>query len=498
MSVGMKIHNFRIGFATNSSSSHSVVMIPPSVVGKVRGIDESDNEYGWDFFRLVSEEAKLRYLAAQLLTNFIEDEAVRNTIVERIDREVPGYRRMIETRYDLVGEEHSYENDGKIHTYRSRVYPSVDHQSVISLAEYNEEVIDGLIEFFKSPRVVVLGGNDNSPGNDHIKPTGAEDIEAFEVAMTDGESKVRVRREGEYFTFFNSGNGTKARFSFDGAAPDYVKSQAPELVDLKITNYCGKGCNFCYQSSTTEGTHAPFAEVEKALHLLAEMGVFEVAIGGGEPTDHPDFVKIIKLASSLNIRPNFTTLSDRWLEDRAVVSAVMQHVGGIGVSCSDRKGLRLVEAVKKVTNVCWPGPTVMAQHVLGSVPLHVTAEFLEEAFDNRHHVLLLGFKEVGFGAEYTRHDDAATSVFMKLAIDQAKDHRRWPQLSVDTALVDQYPDLTEALGVPDALVTSPEGKFSCYIDAVEGLMGPSSYVEKAAMQPLATTVEDFKRQYACY
>jgi len=71
-------------------------------------------------------------------------------------------------------------------------------------------------------------------------------------------------------------------------------------------------------------------------------------------------------------------------------------------------------------------------------------------------------------------------------------------LSVDTAFVDKNPGLLEALSIPEALVSSPEGKFSCYVDAVEGLMGPSSYIPKQDMTPLAENTEAFIRQFATY
>jgi hypothetical protein len=480
----MKIHNFRVGFATNSSSSHSVVLIPPSEIGHVREIESGEpNHFGWDFFRLATPENKLRYLAAQMFAKIETDIPRQLEIAARFDKEIPGYADEIQRLIDANA--HSWD------------FPSVDHQSVYQIETMSPQFLERMIAFFKSDRVVILGGNDNSDGNAHIMPTGADELEAFNALMTDG-TDVKVREDGPYMILFNTGDGKKTRISFEDGVPDYIKASAPELVDLKITDYCGRGCNFCYQSSTTAGKHAPLDEILRSLDMLAEMEVFEVALGGGEPTDHPDFVTILEAATERGIKPNFTTLSDRWLDDQRVVDAVKANVGGVGVSCSDKKALELARRIKTTVG-SWRGCTVMAQHVLGSVPLTVTAEFLDEAFSTHMPVLLLGFKEVGFGAHYERHDDPIhTPVILKLAMDQAHEKMRWPQLSVDTALVDQYPDLLAALGVPDALVTSPEGKFSCYIDAVEGLMGPSSYVEKTSMDGLAATTDEFKQVFAGY
>ena len=52
----MKIHNIRMGYATNSSSSHSIIVMahPPA--------DEApeDDEFGWSNFTLSSREARSR------------------------------------------------------------------------------------------------------------------------------------------------------------------------------------------------------------------------------------------------------------------------------------------------------------------------------------------------------------------------------------------------------------------------------------------------------
>lgn len=497
----MKIHNFRVGFATNSSSSHSIVMIPPELVGTVKGIyDGPTDSYGWDWFRLVTEEDKMRYLAAQFITKFVTSDGDRDLIVERFEQEVPG----MFDGYDLVGTEKSYTSGGQTHTYMDRSYPSIDHQSVFGLNYVDGPLMDRMIDFFKSPRVVVLGGNDNCDEDDHLLNAvpGADPLKVFNAMMTDGRD-IRLKVEGPYWSLFDPSNGTKTRMSLDTECPDYEKSITPELVDLKITDYCGRGCNFCYQASTTEGLHGSYDDIVRVLDMLSEMNVFEVAIGGGEPTDHPDFARIIRAANDRKIIPNFTTLSDRWLLDDDIMAAVGEFVGGIGVSCSDAKALALVEKIKKNVHAKrpsgrWNGPVISAQHVLGAVPLTVTADFLEKAFESRIPVLLLGFKEVGFGADYARHDDSTTEVVLKLALSNAQQNYHWPQLSVDTALVDQYPDLMSAIGVPEALITSPEGKFSCYVDAVERTMGPSSYIEKVAMNPLAADTEAFKTVYAGY
>lgn len=482
------IHNFRAGFATNSSSSHSVVILPENAKGATDILSyDSPAAFGWEHFRLVTEEQKLRYLAAQLFCSFRNENEKYFEALEPIWNAVDGLKEEFEKSIK--------KDDG----YCYDVY--VDHESVIGL-DTSKESIENMIAFFQSENVAVYGGNDNDdPGFNHPIP-GSVEIDCLQNISKGCEDDYKniFKKENNKWVVFNKETGNKVRFSLtkDEKPSLWKKSETPELVDVKITNYCDRGCNFCYQSSTTEGLHADFDLILDYFSMLSEMKVFEVAIGGGEPTQHPEFAQILHAAKQMNITPNFTTFSDEWLQNPEILEAVMQCVGGIGVSCHDAKGLKLVKNIKEILNPYgWdPRPRVMAQHVLGSVPLDVTAKFIVEAFKEEIPVLLLGYKEVGFGKNYKRHDNSSVSTILKAAVESV--YLSKVSLSVDTALVDTYPDLIEALGAPEALVTSPEGKFSCYIDAVEQKMGPSSYVEAHEMTEMPESVEDFKNIFSTY
>ncbi len=68
-------------------------------------------------------------------------------------------------------------------------------------------------------------------------------------------------------------------------------------------------------------------------------------------------------------------------------------------------------------------------------------------------------------------------------------------LSVDTAFLDRYDHLLDKLEVPTLLRTSPEGKFSMYIDAVTETCGPpSSYCAETLMEPIG----DIHSQFASW
>lgn len=107
----------------------------------------------------------------------------------------------------------------------------------------------------------------------------------------------------------------------------------PTLVDLQVTNRCTMGCPQCYASSGPEGQDMPFEDAAALLRQLADAGVCQLAIGGGEPLLHPDIVSILELCRDLGIVANLTTtgigLSPR------VLDALASSCGAVALSLED-------------------------------------------------------------------------------------------------------------------------------------------------------------------
>ncbi len=84
----------------------------------------------------------------------------------------------------------------------------------------------------------------------------------------------------------------------------------PELADISISNRCSKGCDYCYKSSMPDGalmTLNDYCDVLDSMNSSEYGNVFQVALGGGEPLEHPDFFDIIEETVKRGIVPNFTT-----------------------------------------------------------------------------------------------------------------------------------------------------------------------------------------------
>lgn len=88
-----------------------------------------------------------------------------------------------------------------------------------------------------------------------------------------------------------------------GSAP----LSAPTEVHLVLSKRCAAGCTGCYVDATPDGAAFSEADAKTALDRLAALGVFHVALGGGEAVDLPYLISVARHARAVGITPNLTT-----------------------------------------------------------------------------------------------------------------------------------------------------------------------------------------------
>jgi radical SAM protein with 4Fe4S-binding SPASM domain len=82
---------------------------------------------------------------------------------------------------------------------------------------------------------------------------------------------------------------------------------APTEVHLAATNACPVGCRHCYMGAgQSDPGEMNTATLKGALKELAEMGVFHIALGGGETLIRSDLFEIAGYARTLGMVPNLT------------------------------------------------------------------------------------------------------------------------------------------------------------------------------------------------
>lgn len=442
----MKIANIRLGFATNSSSSHSVVLLP--VGANPREEWDGDYGFGWGDFLLRHHSAKMSYLAATMWPTLHEHYG--EEVARLIIREITG-----DALPDDIGLWDAY----------------VDHQSELAVPldaatkQVSLDFLRDLREVLLNPRVAILGGNDNSEDPPHLAKWRGYDIGRDWPTQ---HGSFVARQAGDWWVFFNSATGGKFRFSFLEDPKPLWRDTVPQLVDLKITDACPFGCEFCYQGSTVSGSVAGLEDIERYLKSLGEAGVFEVAIGGGEPTLYPYFAEVLRSAHEAGIVPNFTTFirPNKW--PGHVREAVLEYAGGFALSTDGNE--QDVIAVEDFSRLY--GKRGALQFVVGAHYEYALAHLLKSARKASLPVTLLGYKTTGRGADVKPKKQTVTADVLRSG---------W-RVSVDTAFVQQYPDVVAELDPHDLLVIEGEGRFSMYIDAVTQQAGISSYQPETFIQ----------------
>ena len=445
----MQVDNVRFGFANNSSSTHSVL------IGNKHGpIQSSDGDFcfGWDWFHLTTEEAKLRYLAAQLYENLPGNHCEKADVV----REVMG----IEVPWPDQG-------NG---SWNGRCY--TDHQSQWAFpSEYSSEqlhqpFLHALKESLLEKDVTIRGGNDNDDVGERPEWIRGKASKPHEAIPRDyHEGQVVCRQEGEWFVLFNRASGLKVRLSFNRDAASYRHATAPELVDMKITDRCNRGCGFCYQGSAPDGQDADVGTIKTLLDRLAEKEVFEVAIGGGEPTLHPFFPWMLGYSVGKGIVPNFSTGTTAWMTNPTIADAVRACCGSFAMSSLQIADLQaLAEWNEK--DIHSNGGCL--QIPLGCYPQETVWQAISVAKGNGIAITLLGFKAHGRGTTFQPHP-------YRDFIRKELANRSFWRVGADTLFVSEFRKELDEAHVSAKLIADVEGAFSCYIDAVEGKMGASSY-----------------------
>lgn len=137
---------------------------------------------------------------------------------------------------------------------------------------------------------------------------------------------------GEHYTaIFNPNSGFFARVEDTGHDEPFWAEHGPELLDIAITNWCDRGCSFCYRKSDESGSHISLTDYEEIIRQAQSIHVFQVALGGGNPNQHPQFPEILRLTrQKYGIVPNYTT-NGRGLTT-SVLEATARYCGAVAVS----------------------------------------------------------------------------------------------------------------------------------------------------------------------
>jgi radical SAM protein with 4Fe4S-binding SPASM domain len=215
-----------------------------------------------------------------------------------------------------------------------------------------------------------------------------------------GALLVKHFRTDHYTAIFNPRTGFFARVEDDGQPEPFWAEHGPELLDISVTNWCDRGCTFCYRKSDTNGSHMAIADFEEVLRQAAEMHVFQIALGGGNPNQHPQFAEMLQLArTKYGIVPNYTT-NGRGLSE-GVLRATARYCGAVAVSAYPP----YQETDAAMGALTERGVTTNVHFILSSRSINTAIEWLNDPpsfLRKANAIVFLNYKPVG---RYT--DEAA-------------------------------------------------------------------------------------------
>ncbi len=214
-----------------------------------------------------------------------------------------------------------------------------------------------------------------------------------------------------YTTFFNPRTGFFARVEDKDNKEPFWSPHGPELLDIAITNWCDKGCTFCYRSSSKTGAHMLIEDYKKVIDAAFEMGVYQVALGGGNPNQHPQFVDMLEYPYMKGIVPNYTT-NGRGLSDEVIESS-RKVCGAVAVSAYPPYD----EAVLAIEKLVESEVKVNIHFILDSDSISTAINWLEsppEILIGINALVFLNYKPSGqkiFEDNLLRHSDRVQEFF---------------------------------------------------------------------------------------
>lgn len=173
---------------------------------------------------------------------------------------------------------------------------------------------------------------------------------------------------------------------------DFFEADFPESMDIKITNKCDMGCVFCHENSTACGEHGKILEVPflENLHPYTEL-----AIGGGNPLEHPDLKEFLIRCKELKLIPSMTVNQTHFLSSLDFIKELVDNklIYGLGISLVNPTD-DFIEKVKLFPNA--------VIHIIAGV---VTDHQLEKIANKNLKILLLGYKQFRKGLDlYNRYE----------------------------------------------------------------------------------------------
>lgn len=266
---------------------------------------------------------------------------------------------------------------------------------------------------------------------------------------------------GNYDVYIDLDTGTKIRKNeLDKLTPSH-----PESMDIKITNRCKHGCVMCHENSTKEGLHG---DIMNAKFIETLLPYTELAIGGGNPLEHPDLELFLRKCKLLKLIPSMTVHQDDFMNNLEFLRMLRDEelIWGIGVSVSYVTD-ELIEALHEFPNaVC---------HIIAGI---ATETVINKLANNNLKVLILGYKVFRRGEALYERDSTNIDFLIQYMYDVLPDmvNNSWfNTVSFDNLAIEQLkPSRLLTKEQYDEFYMGDDGSHTMYVDLVNNEFAVSS------------------------
>ena len=266
-------------------------------------------------------------------------------------------------------------------------------------------------------------------------------------------------------------DGTKVRFTND----NHFCAIFPESIDVKITNFCDANCPMCHEDSSTSGEHGnlshPFFD-----SLTAGT---ELALGGGNPLDHPQLVDFLQRIKAQGVVCNLTVNQRHFAQQRQLLDRLCceKLVSGVGISMLNDTNLASVINFANAYPHC-------VIHLIAGV---ASSNLWQKLANNGLKVLILGYKDFGRGKHYYNKNVQHSLEWLQAnVLDVAKG---FASISFDNLAIEQL-QIKQQLdsNFYNQHYMGDDGDFTMYVDLVKEQFAISSTTH--SRHPLTNNIVD--------
>ena len=243
---------------------------------------------------------------------------------------------------------------------------------------------------------------------------------------------------------------------------DFFEPAFAENCDVKITDKCDGGCEFCYEGCTVNGKHGDIMNYKflDTLHPYTELAL------NGNDLSHPDLIPFLEKLRYKKVIANMTVNQIHFERHYDFISELIDKnlIYGIGVSLR-KPTYEFIEKIKKFPNA--------VIHTINGI---LSPEDYEILKDNNLKVLILGYKHLRRGNDYYALNHIHVQQLQAWLYSNLKEMlNHFEVVSFDNLAIEQL-DVKRLLSDKDwdEFFMGDDGTMTFYIDMVDGTFGKNS------------------------